>query len=169
MMRCGSGILVAAAMSVVGCDSTSENDPCLGVGCSSHGRCYPASGAPYCFCFGGYHPEGLDCAANDPDDPCLGADCADHGTCIVLAGSPECVCDPGYDHPEGYVLLCTPDGHDGPVDVPPCTPSGPELCNVADDDCNGLTDEGFHLDLDAANCGHCGNACTVRDHATEAV
>jgi hypothetical protein len=36
-----------------------------------------------------------------------------------------------------------------------------EVCNDADDDCDGHVDEGFALDRDPAHCGACGNACAV--------
>ncbi|MFK7986868.1 MAG: RCC1 domain-containing protein [Sandaracinaceae bacterium] len=48
---------------------------------------------------------------------------------------------------------------DGGVDA--CT--GPEVCNGADDDCDGDADEGFDLDNDTANCGLCGMACDAGD------
>ncbi len=34
-----------------------------------------------------------------------------------------------------------------------------EVCNDADDDCDGAVDEAFDLATDAAHCGRCGNAC----------
>ncbi|MCA9541738.1 MAG: hypothetical protein KC620_22735, partial [Myxococcales bacterium] len=42
-----------------------------------------------------------------------------------------------------------------------CTPSadGIEVCNAADDDCDGTVDEGFDLDADLNNCGRCGRVC----------
>ena len=40
-----------------------------------------------------------------------------------------------------------------------------EVCNGADDDCDGEIDEDFDLDADLANCGACGNACGG-EHAT---
>jgi hypothetical protein len=60
-----------------------------------------------------------------------------------------------------------------------CKPSGPEICNGLDDDCNGKVDdglpseicngaddncdgkidEGFNLLTDGNNCGSCGHAC----------
>lgn len=44
----------------------------------------------------------------------------------------------------------------GPVDA--CVPD--ERCNEFDDDCDGMTDEGFDTQTDRANCGACGNVCT---------
>ena len=35
-----------------------------------------------------------------------------------------------------------------------------ETCNGADDDCNGVIDNGFNLSTDEANCGACGVTCT---------
>ncbi len=42
-----------------------------------------------------------------------------------------------------------------------CDPNDihPETCNGADDDCDGIIDEGFDLQTDAMNCGMCGNQC----------
>jgi hypothetical protein len=40
-----------------------------------------------------------------------------------------------------------------------CAPR-PEECNGIDDDCNGLVDETFDLNIDPANCGRCGSVCT---------
>lgn len=34
-----------------------------------------------------------------------------------------------------------------------------ELCNLADDDCDGIVDEEIDLLTDGANCGRCGHAC----------
>ena len=40
-----------------------------------------------------------------------------------------------------------------------CADCVPELCNLDDDDCDGLTDEGFDTDFDVLNCGSCDNLC----------
>ncbi|MBN1769967.1 MAG: hypothetical protein JXB32_01800 [Deltaproteobacteria bacterium] len=177
MIRRVPGILVAAAVFAAGCDSTNDSDPCRGVGCSSHGRCYPASGAPYCFCFGGYHPEGLDCVANDPDDPCLGVDCTGHGSCSVVGDDPECACDPGYHHPDGYALHCFADETDGPLDADadadadalPCGTTTDCVPFEDGDPCNGtlscvggrcVIDPATVVRCDASGDGPCGtNRC----------
>ena len=39
-------------------------------------------------------------------------------------------------------------------------PGRNEICNGADDDCDNLVDEGFDLQIDPANCGACGKACS---------
>ena len=46
-------------------------------------------------------------------------------------------------------------GGDGTICVPKL-----ELCNSADDDCDGMTDETFTLSMDPSNCGACGNRCS---------
>ncbi|MDI7267075.1 MAG: SUMF1/EgtB/PvdO family nonheme iron enzyme [Myxococcota bacterium] len=40
-----------------------------------------------------------------------------------------------------------------------CTPTGEEVCDDRDNDCDGETDEGFDLAADPSHCGACGNAC----------
>ena len=53
-------------------------------------------------------------------------------------------------------------GVDAPTDAPvdaACVPA-PEVCNMADDDCDQMVDEGFNLTADPNNCGSCGNQCT---------
>ncbi len=44
----------------------------------------------------------------------------------------------------------------------PCEPVS-ERCNGADDDCDGMTDEGFDLDTDPLNCGACFNVCSTNN------
>lgn len=41
-----------------------------------------------------------------------------------------------------------------------CT-NTPELCNGIDDDCDGVIDNGFDLQVDPLNCGGCGILCTA--------
>ena len=151
--------ILAAAILASACGSGSD-DPCGGVTCSSRGFCIAESGTAYCSCIAGYHPVFLACEPNDPADPCLDVTCSGHGRCENLTGRPVCTCDPGFHNPAGYELTCAPDLLDGGGDVPPCSPGALESCNGLDDDCDGLTDEDFDLDLDPANCRLCGRACS---------
>lgn len=57
----------------------------------------------------------------------------------------------------GPILPTLPDGGGG------CVPL-PELCNHADDDCDGRSDESLELDRDVYHCGACDNACPGRAH-----
>src|SRR5690606_33996127 len=41
-----------------------------------------------------------------------------------------------------------------------CTPTGAEVCDGLDNDCDTRTDEGFGLESDPLNCGRCGRACS---------
>ncbi|MDX2019617.1 MAG: MopE-related protein [Deltaproteobacteria bacterium] len=40
------------------------------------------------------------------------------------------------------------------------TNAGQELCDGKDNNCDGLTDEGFDFEVDAQNCGGCGQVCS---------
>ena len=44
--------------------------------------------------------------------------------------------------------------------VDACMPMA-EVCNLRDDNCNAMVDEGFDLIRDEANCGSCGNVCDL--------
>ncbi len=71
--------------------------------------------------------------------------------------------------PEPYCLNCQFDASriDAGRDVTPldtggsetCTPSGNEVCDGRDNNCNGRVDEGFDTTSDPLNCGRCGNDC----------
>jgi len=80
-----------------------------------------------------------------------------HAQAACVAG----VCGVGTCNP-GYVDL---DGN--PVNGCECLESngGVEICDGADNNCNGQIDEGFDLQNDATNCGQCGNVCSFA-HAT---
>jgi streptogramin lyase len=63
---------------------------------------------------------------------------------LVLAQGCRCGVDPGVDggRPDASVLL--PDGG-RPDTTTPCEPSGAEVCDGVDNDCNGRVDDGFAL------------------------
>ncbi len=65
--------------------------------------------------------------------------------------------DDGAIEPDGAADLVVQD--DSGVDSAPACVPHPEECNLKDDDCNGLVDDGFDLTSNIQNCGRCGNAC----------
>ena len=70
----------------------------------------------------------------------------------------EYTCLPGWvdrdnDPSNGCDYFCTP------------TNGAVEQCDLADNDCDGRTDEGLALESDPDNCGRCGNTCGAL-HAT---
>ena len=75
-----------------------------------------------------------------------------HAQAACVAG----LCGVGTCNP-GYVDL---DGK--PENGCECLESngGVEICDGVDNNCNGLIDEGFDLQNDAANCGKCGSVCS---------
>ncbi len=98
-------------------------------------------------------------ACNDVDDDCDGnvnngnpgggQPCGDSCPGGVCKGE----CAEGVTTCLGVSLVCM--GGVGP---------GPEVCNGKDDDCDGVTDNGFDLTIDPLNCGACGASC-VPEHA----
>ncbi|RLB57427.1 MAG: hypothetical protein DRJ42_00375 [Deltaproteobacteria bacterium] len=53
------------------------------------------------------------------------------------------------------------DGGDTGVRGPDACVPRAESCNAADDDCDGMIDEGFDIMADPENCGRCGTSCGV--------
>jgi hypothetical protein len=70
------------------------------------------------------------------------------GECVIDA------CTPGYVDYNG-------DPVDGCETDCIITAGGQELCDGADNDCDGNTDEDFGLESDPQNCGACGNICPM--------
>ena len=88
---------------------------------------------------------------------CEGVSC-DAGTTCAAGGCRALEVLPGE--------LVEFNGPNPPLDAGPfdaCVPD--EVCNGADDDCDGTVDEGFDLTTDPQNCGGCRISCD-RDHAS---
>jgi hypothetical protein len=151
---------VLLGLTPTGCGA-GGGDPCANVECSSRGFCIADQGTAYCACIRGYRPAALDCLPIGADDPCLDVDCSGHGACREVAGEPVCECEEGSHHPSGVETDCAPDPGE---DARACIPGAAESCDGYDNDCDGLTDEDFDLDFDAANCGACGHACPDGAH-----
>jgi len=128
------------------CDITNEHGTCVGTT-----ACLGADGIT---CVGQVPaPE----VCNYLDDNCSGLtdeDFPDVGT----------VCSAGVGVCQRFgVHVCTPDGSGTTCTATPGAP-GVESCNLQDDNCNGITDDGFQVDgryiLDET-CGNCFTDCTA--------
>ncbi|MBN1945545.1 MAG: SUMF1/EgtB/PvdO family nonheme iron enzyme [Bradymonadales bacterium] len=84
------------------------------------------------------------CSFDNADHTCV------HGDCQMGA------CHPGWIDANGL-------SRDGCEYY--CTPTGEEICDELDNDCDGETDEGFDLQRDVNNCGRCGNVCPTPPNA----
>jgi hypothetical protein len=108
----------------------------------------------------GHTDEGFD-TARDPSH--CGA--CDHA-CAYPHGVPACAdgacalegCEAGW---------ANANGRDDDGCELPCVPSGDEVCDGTDNDCDGHTDEGFDTQADAANCGECGHVCAFDNASAE--
>ncbi|MEO1266519.1 MAG: putative metal-binding motif-containing protein [Myxococcota bacterium] len=96
-------------------------------------------------------PDGYTCMEIEGDDGALLLQCMpDAGICS------GCFDPDGDEHGEGPQCL----GLDCNEDNNAINTGAFELCNGIDDNCNGMTDEGYNLDLDPENCGACGTVCS---------
>jgi uncharacterized protein (TIGR03382 family) len=73
-----------------------------------------------------------------------------------------CMFNPASDCTAGYLDI---DGNQANGCEYECTPTGAEVCDLRDNNCNGLVDETFDLTSDVNNCGGCGFSCQF-PHAT---
>lgn len=97
--------------------------------------------------------------------PCVNVSCAADQTCV--GGTCQSATISPLDLPE-WSSLPDPIAASAPRDsgLPPppadgggtCVPR-PEACDGLDNNCNGMIDDGFHLEMDPENCGSCGNVC----------
>lgn len=108
---------------------------------------------------------------NGVDDDCdgtidngidLASDPGNCGTCGFICSYPRArsACQAGkctlLECSAGYVNL-----DNDPTNGCECLQSngGIEVCDSADNDCNGIVDDGFKLQTDPMNCGSCGTVC----------
>ncbi|GMU41992.1 MAG: hypothetical protein AMXMBFR23_28580 [Chloroflexota bacterium] len=120
---------------------------------NEHGTCY---GETTCAGVDGW----TGCTAQAPaeeicdgvDNDCDGAFDEDTAGCLVLFADAD---GDGYGQSDMAQCLCAPEGHFTATEPGDCDdadparhPGVPEVCNGADDDCNGLVDEGCDVDQD---------------------
>lgn len=96
------------------------------------------------------------------DEDCESGRCVDLDGASLCLGpcSPDAGCAEGFacealEHDGGTAFFCVPD--------PDACVAVDELCNDADDDCDGAVDEDFDLQTDLSNCGACGATCNAEN------
>jgi hypothetical protein len=134
------------------CDGSGDSDLCTeGATLCVDGQpaCDDATGSTVDLCDG----QDEDCDPSSPDgseDPLVGVACdGPQDSDLCLEGTSEC--------------------SDGSLACSDSTGSTVEVCagDGADEDCDGLVDEGFDLQTDEQNCGMCGNVCVALNGTNE--
>ncbi|MCA9561274.1 MAG: putative metal-binding motif-containing protein, partial [Myxococcales bacterium] len=100
--------------------------------------------------------EGFDLAADPTNCGACGRVCL-FANAVPLCQAGECAlgeCAPGFWNVDGGDQNGCEYRCDGAADAP-------ELCNQADDDCDGQIDEDFDLFVSTDHCGRCNNACVL--------
>ncbi|MFZ1695018.1 MAG: putative metal-binding motif-containing protein, partial [Flavobacteriales bacterium] len=132
---------------------------------SSIGQCQPGTrtcleGGIWSSCVGEVPPAPEIC--NGIDDDCDGATDEDPVSGPIWYRDADL---DGFGTPSNTVIACSPpfgyvsnslDCDDTNAAI---NPAAPEACNGIDDNCNGMSDEGFNTQDDSQNCGACGIVC----------
>ena len=159
IVSCDHGFADCDMLAANGCEATLDSDDhncgACGVACPAHQTCHVgACTAPAPTCHDGLKN------GHETDVDCGGPDCAPCGTGQVCAADADCahgeVCHAGLCAPPACV--CNPANAVGQCVNNACT----FHCNAGFSDCNGVPHDGCEINTaaDAANCGHCGAACS---------
>jgi hypothetical protein len=165
-----AGWVVAAALCFAsGCVTLPERQSCTADADCAEGRCDLAIGR----CVASETDAGVQDAAaradtGRPDARVVPPDAAVSSTDAAATTPDAAVATPdaAVSTPDAAVSTpdaAPPDPDVGPDAAPPCPDPVAEVCNDADDDCDGEIDEDFDLQSDPANCGRCGAACMLPD------
>jgi hypothetical protein len=136
------------------CNAADEN--CDGV--ADDGFDSDTDGSTVCGDDGVTGTEDDDC---DDGDPAVYPDAPE--LCNAVDDNCDGVYDEGFDADSDGMTICGADGVSGTEDDdcndgdPAVHPEAPELCNAVDDNCDGVSDEGFDADADGTTvCGEDG-------------
>ncbi|MCA9542686.1 MAG: hypothetical protein KC620_27510, partial [Myxococcales bacterium] len=99
-------------------------------------------------------PAGSDLCGNGIDDDCDGRLDEGHDNLGMPCSEGQGACR------ANGAFVCTQDGAGTECSARPQAPVD-ELCNGADDDCDGQVDEDFEVQQDPDNCGRCGRVCDL--------